>query len=607
MTVISQLFKSGHAASSQSRHRFSNLGESIGVALGALILSGCASVSPAGAGPAAQAAPAPNAEALPEVGLSDGLLFQLLLSEIAAQRGSPAAAFVSYMQLARETRDPRTAKRAAEFALAARRPDGALDAAQLWVSLAPGNREAIQLTWALMAGQGKLDVLEPLLSAEVRNNPNKLEAIADTQRAIARITDRPAAYALAQRVYEPVSRQLEAQIALAQTAFAAQQADAALEHAKRAYAIAPESERAALINSQLLATKDLPAAIAVLEGYLKRNPVVRDTRAQLGRLYANNKAPEKARDQFEQLAKPQASLGGSVQRDPDALYALGVLAMQNKDWNAANENFKTYLKEIDDNPERDPSGALMSLAGIAEEQRQYADAAGWYDQVESPDQQFTAQLRAALALSKGAQRDAAQKRLAGMKPKGDEEKTRIVLAQAQLARDASDHNKAYEILGSALKAAPDNTDLIYDRAMAAEKLGKFDEVETLFRRIIELKPDSAQAYNALGYTLADRNVRLDEAQKLVEKAVNLAPDDAFIMDSLGWVQYRQGKFDEALKTLRAAYDMKQDPEIAAHLGEVLWITGRRDEAEKLWRAAHKTEPANETLKSTMTRYKVSMP
>ena len=163
------------------------------------------------------------------------------------------------------------------------------------------------------------------------------------------------------------------------------------------------------------------------------------------------------------------------------------------------------------------------------------------------------------------------------------------------------------MLTAALNATPDNTDLVYDRAMLAEKLNRLEEAEEGFKRIIELKPESAHAYNALGYMLADRNLRLPEAQALLEKAVNLAPDDAFILDSLGWLQYRQGRMAEALKTLRQSYQLRADPEIAAHLGEVLWVNGQRDEAQQLWRKAQKNEPHNETLRGVMLRLQVSFP
>ena len=577
-----------------------------GTLLTGLMLSGCAALLPKPPSPVTEPL-AVVADRLPNAQLTDGLLLQFLLSEVAAQRGSPGAAFISYMQMARETRDPRTAQRAVELALSARQPDGALQAAQLWRELAPNNREAWQLTAALLATQGKLDVLEALLVADLKKNPRPSDAIISAQQAIARSKDPAAGYALAQRIFAPFTRQVAAQIALSQAAFAAEQPAAALAHAELAYAAAPQSEQVALIRSQLRASADAPAAITVLTDYLKKNPTARNARLQLARLYASTKELAQAREQFSALAKPQTSANGITQRDPDALYALAILAIQTKDWPAATEGFKSYLSEIKNSPERDPSNALMSLASIAEEQRQYLQAAEWYGQVEAPEQLFIAKIRAALALSKAGQTDAAKQSLSSLKPRAEDDQVRLVLAQAQLARDSNQDAQAYEILTAGLKAAPDNPELLYDHATAAEKRNQFAEAEAQFRRLIALKPDNAQAYNGLGYALAERNLRLDEAQQLIEKAVKLAPDDGYILDSLGWLQYRQGKLTEALKTLNTAYAMRPDAEIAAHLGEVLWVSGQAEAAKNIWRSAQQIDPKNQTLINTLARFKVVLP
>ena len=172
-----------------------------------------------------------------------------------------------------------------------------------------------------------------------------------------------------------------------------------------------------------------------------------------------------------------------------------------------------------------------------------------------------------------------------------------------MLRDARAFREAHALLSSSLAKYPDSVELIYDRAMVAEKLDRLDELERDLKRVIELKPDHAHAYNALGYTLADRTKRYSEAYELIQKAIALAPGDAFILDSLGWVQFRLGKTGESLQTLRRAYTMRPDPEIAAHLGEVMWATGSRDEATKLWRAALLEHPGNDSLITVLNRYK----
>ncbi len=179
----------------------------------------------------------------------------------------------------------------------------------------------------------------------------------------------------------------------------------------------------------------------------------------------------------------------------------------------------------------------------------------------------------------------------------------MIQIEAQLLRDAKAWRDTYEMLSKAVAEFPDSFELLYDRAMAAERVDRIDVLEKDLRRVIQLKPDYAHAYNALGYTLADRTDRLEEAQALIEKAVKLSPEDPFILDSLGWVQYRRGNLDDALRSLKAAYGSRPDPEIAAHLGEVLWTLGRRDEASKLWKAALTQNPDHETLLAVIQKFK----
>jgi Flp pilus assembly protein TadD len=197
--------------------------------------------------------------------------------------------------------------------------------------------------------------------------------------------------------------------------------------------------------------------------------------------------------------------------------------------------------------------------------------------------------------------DEARERLATARA-GDPDDLRLVVAEAQLLRDAGRHVEAYAFLARMLEVRPDDPELLYETSLAAEKLDYLDVMERHLRRLIALKPDSAQGYNALGYSLADRNLRLDEAADLLNKAVSLAPDDPFILDSKGWLLFRQGKSAEALAALQTAYSRKPDAEIAAHIGEVLWALGRRDEALAVWREAAKAHPSNEVLTATIKRF-----
>jgi tetratricopeptide (TPR) repeat protein len=187
--------------------------------------------------------------------------------------------------------------------------------------------------------------------------------------------------------------------------------------------------------------------------------------------------------------------------------------------------------------------------------------------------------------------------------KNDAQNVRLIQAQAELLRDSKQHAAAFEVLSDGLKRFPDSADLLYDRAMVAEKLDKLDVLEADLRRVIGLRPDDAQAYNALGYTLADRTNRLAEAVTLLDKALVLAPQDPFILDSVGWAQYRSGNLARAQEFLERAYKARPDPEIAAHLGEVLWARGQREAAGMLWQTGLQSHPQNELLLETLRRLK----
>jgi tetratricopeptide (TPR) repeat protein len=214
-----------------------------------------------------------------------------------------------------------------------------------------------------------------------------------------------------------------------------------------------------------------------------------------------------------------------------------------------------------------------------------------------------AQLKIATLISRQQGLEAGREYLHRIDPRSDDDRIQMIQVEAQLLREAKAWQDTFEMLSKAVTEYPDSFELLYDRAMAAERIDRLDVLEADLRRVISMKPDYAHAYNALGYTLAEKTDRLREARDLIEKAYKLSPEDPFIMDSLGWVHYRMGEVQEALKILQSAYTSRPDPEIAAHLGEVLWKSGQHDEAQKIWRAALTENPNHETLITVMQKYR----
>jgi tetratricopeptide (TPR) repeat protein len=246
--------------------------------------------------------------------------------------------------------------------------------------------------------------------------------------------------------------------------------------------------------------------------------------------------------------------------------------------------------------------SLMALAQIAQRKGQWTQAQQWLAQVPADADPVKLASRQADLLSQQGRLDEARLTLERIVANTPELAIRKALVQSQWLRDHKQAANAYALVKKTLSQHPQNTELMSELAMVSEKLKRYDEMESLLRELMKRKPDDPHAFNALGYSLADRNIRLPEARELIVRALQLAPNDAYIQDSLGWVAFRQGQLAEALALLQTAYKAKPDAEIAAHLGEVLWVMGQRDAAAVVWREGLLLKSDNETLTETLQRF-----
>lgn len=583
--------------------------------VGALAILGCAidaravtNQPPAGPGAAQAAAQQP-----PDVDLTGALLYQIMAAELALQRGDPGAAFATYLSVARQTRDARIARRAVEIAVAGRAGAQAIEAAALWSELDPQSREARQAHAMLLAGSGKLSEAEPLFAASLRESDQPAVELAQIQRALARSEDRASAYAMLARLAAPLLTQpaiaADVRLTLAAGAHQAGLPDEAVEAARAALVLRPDDPRIVLAAAQLLArpqgkddARGRAQALELLANSLRRQPDAKDVRLTYARLLLADGQRAASATQFEQvLARDEANL--------DALFALGVLSLDERPpRQRARGYFERYLRALEAQSvaTHDPDPAYLNLARIAEDERRFEEALGWLARVDDGEQRFDARLRQAIILAKMQRLDEARKLLADASPSNDEQQRQVAVADGQVLREARRFEESYEVLSAALDRAPDDTTLLYDTAMAAERIDRIDEMERLLRRLMQLKPDDPHAYNALGYTFADRNLRLEEARDLIAKALALAPEDAHIIDSMGWVHFRMGDLTMARKHLERAYALRPEAEIGVHLGEVLWALGERDAARQIWRRVRADEPDNETLTSTLARLQVRL-
>lgn len=540
--------------------------------------------------PAAVAAPAAEAD-LPKQDLTEEVLYEYLLAEIAGQRGALGLSAQAYADLAKRTRDPRIARRAAEVALYARMPGAAIDAARIWYEAEPTSMQALQTLVSLLIGAKRQDEALPYLQKLLQEEPSG-DSFLQINRMFANNQDKALTLKLVQQLAQPYPKVAQAHFAIAQAAAGAGQSALALAEVRTASTLKPDWELPALLEAQLLQRQSNALALQRLAGFLEHHPKAREVRLSYARLLVAERKYTEARAEFQNLSK-------DFPDNADVVFAVGVLSLQLQDYAQAEANFKHLL----DLPYRDKNAVRMYLGQTAEEQKNYPEALRWYDEVTSGDLYLRAQMRYALVLAKQGKLDAARSHLRQVDAGSAEGRVQLLLTEAQILRDANRQGEAFDLIGGALKNMPDQPELLYDYAMLAEKVGRMDLLESSLKKLIRLQPDHAHAYNALGYSLADRNLRLPEAQELIQKALQLAPEDPFIIDSMGWVLYRLGKQKQALEYLRKAYSARPDPEIAAHLGEVLWVAGERGEAEKIWQEASKKTPDNDALNSTIKRFR----
>ena len=537
--------------------------------------------------------PTPNAPKvnLPKVDLTPDLIFKLLMGEVALDRNQPRVGLRLLMDAARQTNDPRVAQRVTEVAMKERQFKEAMEAASLWLKNDPTSAQARQLMAALLVNQQRLADAQPYLEQWLSADKTRLGSnLVQLTQLLARYKDKKAALSLLKTLAAPYADNAQAHVAVAQAAWSASEPELSLTEARAALAIAPDMELAALFVAQALQLHSDEEAMAFVADYLKRYPTAIDVRMSFTRLLVNKKKVNEALEQFELLT-------AGAPQNPKLEINIATLALSLEQWDVAEAHFKAALSA----GFSDPDIIALSLGEIEERRKHYVEALKWYAEVKPGERYVNAQARYAAVLVKQGNLEAGNRHLEMLLEQNTNVQIQLIQAQANLLREAKAYQRAFDVLDKALKSHPDVVDLLYDQGMMAEKIERFDVLEKNFRRVIQLRPDNAQAYNALGYTLADRKIRLSEANQLIKKALELSPNDPYILDSQGWVYFRLGELRQAESVLRQAFKLRPEAEVGAHLGEVLWENNQREEAKRLWTALIKNNAANETLLETIKR------
>jgi tetratricopeptide (TPR) repeat protein len=572
------------------------------VALVAALLAASVLATPVLAQPAASVVAAAPANS----GLDAELFYQLLLGELNVRSSEPSAGFALILDAARKTNDPALYQRAVELAFESRSGEAALQAARAWRQAFPQSREANRYVLQILVALNRLpESLEPLKTeialADAGDRPAVITAVG---RAYSRAQDKKQAASVVETALADYLQKPETGAAAWSTVgrlrLAAGDTQGALDAARRGQAVNARAEGPVLLALEIMDPK-VPQAEALVRTYMQGQPLP-ELRLSYARALLDAQRPSEALQQLQQVTRERPEF-------PEAWLAQGSLLVQDNQLPQAEAALKKYLELVQGQPaseerSRGTAQAYLSLAQVAERRQDYAQANAWLDRIENSQDLVQAQTRRASILARQGKMDEARKLIRGLPERSPSDARLKAMAEVQLLRDNKQYKAAYDLLGQVIAKDAADSDLLYDQAMLAEKMGKYDDMERLLRELIAKKPDYHHAYNALGYSLAERNVRLPEAKKLIEKALELAPGDPFISDSLAWVEYRMGNKAEALRILQQAYKERPDPEIAAHLGEVLWSIGQRDQAQGVWREGLLMNAESESLQETLKRLKV---
>jgi tetratricopeptide (TPR) repeat protein len=546
--------------------------------------------------PIAKEIPLPEPERVlpkrPEVELTEDILFKVLVAEIAGQRGKLDIAIENYLELARTTRDPVVVERATRVAIYARNDEAAFEAAQLWLELDPKSPDAHQVLTVMTLRKGdieqSLEHLEVILEASNGQLDQKLWMIANF---LGREEDQAAVMLLMERLMQNHMDDADAMYAFANVSARMGNLERAKGLLKRVIELKPENESAALTYIALLQKAgEGNVAIEWIETALKDRKNDFNLRMAYARLLTEAKRFEDARTQFEILS-------AKVPENVDVLYALGLLNLQTNKLDDAEK----YFVKLTDLKQR-VFDSNYYLGRIAEEKDALDKASDLYQGVHGGENYFDARIRLSLILAKQGEIEKALSNIRSIQKAKGSNRLILIQAEGEILTEEKRYQEAMDVFNKAIEEQS-HPDLLYSRAMLAEKMGRLDLLETDLKAVLAEDADNATALNALGYTLADRTERYEEAYGYIKRAYDISPNDFYILDSMGWVLYRMGRLDEAVDYLQRALELRNDPEIAAHLGEVFWVMGNKKAAKEVWETALKGTPTDDRLLEVIERFK----
>jgi len=519
--------------------------------------------------------------------------YNLMVAEIALNQGNTEVAIKHYLDVALEQDNPAIAERAVRVAVFGENLEAAVVAAQRWIELDPNRVEARQVIAAIYIRQDKIQEAFVYIDELIQTSDlDDAELFPPLLGILAREKNVSTVLAVSLLIAQKNPDRAYAQYLHGMLSAQNGRAEAALEYLDRSLALGEIEGVHATRAKILLSLGRSDEAVISLHKAVENNPDDQALRLTYARLLVDIKDYEKAWVEFEKLHRDSPD-------DAELLYTLGLLSLESQRLDDAEK----YMKMLVELKQREGE-AQYYLGRIYENRKQYDQAIEWYGQVHVGEYKFDAQLRIADMLGISGRTDEAIEHLDAILKgsQSDGSLVRIYLAKGELLRAARRYEQSLEVFNTALEIVPGNSDLLYSRALVAEKLGRIDMLEADINTILKTEPNNAHALNALGFTLADQTDRYEEAYAYLKRAIEINPDDAAIIDSWGWIHYRMGDYDKAIALLRTALSRFDDAEIASHLGEVLWVSGNQDEARSIWQKALKKSPDAPALHSVMQRF-----
>lgn len=561
--------------------------------VGTLSLHGCAT----GGANTANKPNKVNNESAENFNSEADFIYKYLAAEVAGQRGELATSSAIFYELANTTRIASLAERAAKVAAYGNVSGMTIPSIKLWSELDPESTEAQQAMTEVLVATSRLDEAKPYLAKLLVKEETRAGGFLYLNNLLNKSNDKAGVLKLVQSLAQPYPQLAEAQFAIAQSAMVANQDKVALDALNKAETLKPGWSVGALLKGQVLYEESPQVAIDFYRAFLVKQPEANEIRLNLTRLLVNQKQYDLAKKEFPLIV--QYAKNGSDKNSAEVTAVIGLLAYQAGDYVTA----ESYLRQSLALGFKDEDQLYIYLAQTAEKQNHNEVATNWYAKVQPGQHHLEAKINLANLIARTESTDKAIELLDTVDDLTTAQQIIVIQTQASMLSKAKRDKESFELLDKAVKNLPNTPELVYDFALAAERVQKLDIMESELRRAIAANPNFAAAYNALGYSFAERNIKLNEAIQLIEKALAISPNDHYMLDSLGWAHYRKGNLDKAINYLQQAYNINPDPEIAAHLGEVLWQKGRHDEARKIWNDALTNDPANEVLIKTTSRFK----